>query len=155
MQDINQKLFGAVLIGLALILMFVLIFVKIQSDKEGAFLCQIVAESPDMSMADCPAHNSSNSWLIMVAFGVAFLMLGAGAYLSLQGPKERRTKKLDEEEQRIVEILKQREGSMYQSDLMKELDYTKVRMTRTLDKMESKHILERKRRGMTNIIVLK
>ena len=47
------------------------------------------------------------------------------------------------------------DGSYTTADLIKETDYTKVHMTRILDKMEGKRILERKRRGMTNIVVLK
>jgi uncharacterized membrane protein len=44
---------------------------------------------------------------------------------------------------------------MYQSDLIKETEFSKVKITRILDKMESKDVIDRKRRGMTNIIVLK
>ena len=44
---------------------------------------------------------------------------------------------------------------MYQSDVMKELELSKVKVTRILDRLEGKGILERKRRGMTNIVILK
>ncbi|MBI2661420.1 MarR family transcriptional regulator, partial [Candidatus Woesearchaeota archaeon] len=63
--------------------------------------------------------------------------------------------KLDEEEKSIYDRLKENNGSMYQSDLIKQTGFTKVKMTRLLDKLESKGILERKRRGTTNIAVLK
>ena len=65
------------------------------------------------------------------------------------------TKNLDNEEKVIIDKLKEKQGSMYQSDLIKETQYSKVKMTRILDKLESKGILEKKRRGMTNIVVLK
>jgi len=39
--------------------------------------------------------------------------------------------------------------------LMEELDVGKVKMTRMMDKLEAKQIIERKRRGMNNIVVLK
>ena len=64
-------------------------------------------------------------------------------------------KRLDEEERVIVEKIKEKEGSIYQSDLIKETSFSKVKMTRILDKLESKGIVEKKRRGMTNIVVLK
>ena len=44
---------------------------------------------------------------------------------------------------------------MFQRDLMEKLEIGKVKTTRLLDKLESKQIIERKRRGMNNIIVLK
>ena len=64
-------------------------------------------------------------------------------------------KKLDAEEQKIIRLLEEKEGSTYQSDLIKETGHSKVKITRILDKLESKGILEKKRRGMTNIVVLK
>ena len=63
--------------------------------------------------------------------------------------------KLDEEEIKIYELLKKSEGSVYQSDLVRETGISKVRITRILDRMETKRILERKRRGMANLVVLK
>ena len=63
--------------------------------------------------------------------------------------------KLDEEEKLIYNILKNKNGSAYQSDLIKETGFSKVKITRILDKLELSEILERKRRGMTNIVVLR
>ena len=62
---------------------------------------------------------------------------------------------MDEEEKRLYNIIKDKDGSAYQSDLVKETDFSKVKITRVLDKLEHKGIIERKRRGMTNIVVLK
>ena len=64
-------------------------------------------------------------------------------------------KHLSSEEKEIVELLKINDNSIYQSELTKKLDISKVQMTRILDKLEAKKIIERKRRGMTNIIILK
>ena len=63
-------------------------------------------------------------------------------------------KHLSSEEKEIVELLKVSNNSMYQSELSKKLDISKVQMTRILDKLEAKKVIERKRRGMTNIIIL-
>ena len=62
---------------------------------------------------------------------------------------------LEEEEKNLMRIVLREEGSVYQSDLIKETGLSKVRITRTLDKLEGKALIERKRRGMTNIIILK
>lgn len=62
--------------------------------------------------------------------------------------------KLDEEEKKIVQMLRAHDGSMYQSDILKETSWTKVRVTRILDKLEGKKITDRKRRGLTNIVIL-
>lgn len=63
--------------------------------------------------------------------------------------------KLEEKEKQVVEILEKEDGAIFQKTLMEKLDVGKVGITRLLDKLESKQIIERKRRGMNNIVVLK
>ncbi|MBI2665869.1 MarR family transcriptional regulator [Candidatus Woesearchaeota archaeon] len=62
---------------------------------------------------------------------------------------------LDAEEQQLMNILLREQGSVYQSSLIKETKLTKVKVSRVLDRLEGKGLLERKRRGMTNIVILK
>ena len=163
MVELTHKLLGSALIGLSIILLFILVFVKINSDREGAFLCEVVANDPTLSMDECPAHESSTSWLILLAFGIGMIMLVAGAVLIFRSQAGETKKhhipvdrsKLSEEEKKMLELLEQNEGSMYQSDIIKHTEHSKVYVTRLLDRLEGKHIIERKRRGMTNIVVLK
>ena len=62
--------------------------------------------------------------------------------------------KLDADEKNVVGILKRESGAFFQKSVMDELGVGKVKMTRLVDKLEAKGIVERKRRGMNNIIVL-
>jgi uncharacterized membrane protein len=62
--------------------------------------------------------------------------------------------KLDVDEKKVVGILKREHGAFFQKSVMDELEVGKVKMTRLVDKLEAKGIVERKRRGMNNIIVL-
>jgi uncharacterized membrane protein len=62
---------------------------------------------------------------------------------------------LDSVEKNVVKILEREGGAFFQKSLMEELEVGKVKMTRMMDKLEAKQIIERKRRGMNNIIVLK
>lgn len=61
---------------------------------------------------------------------------------------------LDVSERKVVSILKREGGAFFQKSLMEELEVGKVKMTRMMDKLEAKGLIERKRRGMNNIIVL-
>ncbi|MBI4983154.1 MarR family transcriptional regulator [Candidatus Woesearchaeota archaeon] len=54
-----------------------------------------------------------------------------------------------------MNLVLREQGSAYQSDLIKETRLTKVKVTRILDKLEGRGLIERKRRGMTNIVILK
>lgn len=190
-MSLNQKRLGYILLGISFLLIVILVLVKIQDDKQGAFLCELVAKDPSLTMADCPAHERTSSWLILAAFGFALLILVSGIYLLLPQlssqvsksasasglRKESKSEKvssefentasntkdihvvdisrLGDDEKKIYNLLKSRDGSMYQSDIMRETQMSKVKVTRVLDKLEGRHIIERKRRGMTNIVILK
>jgi uncharacterized membrane protein len=65
------------------------------------------------------------------------------------------TSKLDEKEKKVVKILQEEKGVIFQSALKEKLGIGKVGITRLLDKLEAKQIIERKRRGMNNIVVLR
>lgn len=69
--------------------------------------------------------------------------------------KKRNLTGLDKDEKEVVKILESENGAIFQKTLMEKLDVGKVRMTRMLDKLESREIIERKRRGMNNIVVLR
>lgn len=69
--------------------------------------------------------------------------------------KKLNLKGLDKDERKVVEILQEENGAIFQSSLMEKLEVGKVKITRLLDKLEAKQLIERKRRGMNNIVVLK
>ncbi len=165
--ELNQKTVGSLLVGFSLILLFILIWVKVNVDTEQSFLCKVVEDRPDLTMDQCPAHDSNTSWLLLAGFGIAFLVLVSGFYMlfatqkieAASAKKEKREEidlsDFNEEEKKIYKLLQLNQGSMYQSDLIKETGLTKVKMSRLLDKLEGKGFIDRKRRGMTNIVVLK
>ncbi|MDD5417608.1 MAG: MarR family transcriptional regulator [Candidatus Nanoarchaeia archaeon] len=64
-------------------------------------------------------------------------------------------KELDEEGKKVLEAIIEDKGTIFQSDLSEKTNMNKVKVTRVLDKLEGKGIIERKRRGMTNVVILK
>jgi len=159
---IHNKTIGSLLVALGIILLFSLTFVKIDIDKQSAVLCEKFHETNDME--NCPVHKSNLSWLIIVAYGISFVILLVGIYLLFftkineEAKKEFKkidSNKLDDTEKKIYELIKTKGGSLYQIDIIKETGLSKVKTTRLLDKLELMGIVERKRRGMTNIVVLK
>ncbi|MBW3022793.1 MarR family transcriptional regulator [Candidatus Woesearchaeota archaeon] len=62
---------------------------------------------------------------------------------------------LRNEEKNVFEKIIESEGTIFQSDLVEKLQLTKVKVTRILDRLEGKGLIERKRRGMTNVVILK
>ncbi|MBR9678877.1 MAG: hypothetical protein GON13_01270 [Nanoarchaeota archaeon] len=93
---------------------------------------------------------------------IGLIIIATGAYVlyeynkpKLKTKKFKEPKELTEEEQEIYKLIKESEGTIYQSDLVNKTEHSKVKITRILDKLENKKIIERKRRGMTNLVVLK
>jgi len=63
--------------------------------------------------------------------------------------------KLNKEEAKIMNLLLEHKGSMFQSEIVGKIGFSKVKITRTLDSLEGQGLVERRRRGMTNIVLLK
>ncbi len=69
--------------------------------------------------------------------------------------KKKKLENLDDEERSVMNIILKEEGSIFQSSLVNETKLSKVKVTRILDRLEGKKLIERKRRGMSNIVLLK
>lgn len=114
---------------------------------------------PTYSTIAFNAYLSIGTVIIIILAGLAFILFFKD--------NQKQTKKIDESEyQTILKSLKENEriilktiiansGNIFQSDLVQKTNYPKVKITRILDHLESKDIIERKRRGMTNFVVLK
>ncbi len=163
-MDVNSKTLGSLLIGFSIILLFVLTFVKLDYDFQSGLLCDQYQKN-NLDMKNCPVHTSNASWFILASFGVGFLVLGLGGYMVFMpkisiGSEKKEFKPIDlsvlaEEEKKVYTTIKGKGGSAFQTDIIADTGFGKVKVTRILDRLELKEVLERKRRGMTNIIVLK
>ena len=58
------------------------------------------------------------------------------------------------EEKQVYALVKEN-GAIFQADLIEKTGFSKARMTRIIDKLEGSGLIERKRRGMTNVVVPK
>ncbi|NTV23342.1 MAG: MarR family transcriptional regulator [Nanoarchaeota archaeon] len=62
---------------------------------------------------------------------------------------------LEPDERTVLEHIIGSDGTIFQSALVEATMFSKVKVTRLLDRLEGKGLIERKRRGMTNIVILK
>lgn len=62
---------------------------------------------------------------------------------------------LSDDDRVVFEKIVEAKGSVFQSELVSETGLNKVKVTRILDRLGGRNLIERKRRGMTNIVVLK
>jgi uncharacterized membrane protein len=98
---------------------------------------------------------------IIVAIGLFLVFSKENEKIIIKTKKVKEKRKpinlqgLDSKEKEVINIIQQENGAIFQAELMEKIGIGKVGMTRLLDKLESKQLIERKRRGMNNIIILK
>ncbi len=157
----NNRLVGGIIIGIAVLIGFIIF-------SFNKALTSIVNTSCSHG-PECPMW-SSISFQTNISIGIMIFVILIGLFLIIFGKtklKQRMLKKITKEEYKKVlgELLKEEkqilekiiesQGTIFQSDLVEKTGMTKVKITRILDKLEGKGIIERKRRGMTNVVILK
>lgn len=96
---------------------------------------------------------------IILVIGFAIMFIKPKEKIIIKKIKEKKKKLnlngLDKDEKRVIDFLVKEGKAVFQADLKEKLEIGKVKTTRLLDKLEAKQLIERKRRGMNNIVVLK
>jgi uncharacterized membrane protein len=161
----KNRVVGLIIISIALLIGFIIY-------SFNRALTEIVSTSCPHG-SQCPMWGSIN-FHTNVSIGIMVFVLLIGIYLFFFGQDEKiikqvkvvrkpekkidysiDKKELTDEERFIVDKLLESEGSMLQSEIVEKTNYSKVKVTRILDKLEAKGLIERKRRGVTNLVVLK
>lgn len=65
------------------------------------------------------------------------------------------TKTMTSDEKKIFSIVLESKGAIFQSEINEKSGFDKVKVTRILDRLEGQGLVERRRRGMTNVVILK
>ena len=68
--------------------------------------------------------------------------------------KEFNLSKFKPEERQVFKLVREN-NAIFQSDIIDKTGFGKAKVTRILDHLEGNNFIERKRRGMTNVVVLK
>jgi len=155
----KNKSVGCLISGIAIIIIIIVLVFNLGLRKIVAQTC---SHGPDCSMY---GTISIQTW---TSLAIAGLILIIGLFLIFSKPEEKiivkrikeKKKKLnlnglDKDEKRVMELLQKENGGMFQRTLMEKLEFGKVKVTRLLDRLESKELIERKRRGMNNIVILR
>jgi uncharacterized membrane protein len=155
---------GKILAIFGLIASTFAVFVKVMTPTN----VQFIIDGSVIELSNIPEIYSSSD---MILVGVSCFVMGSSlVYLWLIDRNEpvltgaaelrRRWDELLEnlsnpDEKRIVSLIIDEGGTIFQSQLVDKSGYSKTKVSLILDRLEAKKILERKRRGMSNAIVLK
>jgi len=170
----KNKIVGTLIIGIAALIGFIIFSFNRALTKIVDISCE---HGPD-----CPMYGTISFQTNIGLFFMIFVIL-IGLYLIFFGKEEKIVtktitkfkkisnqiepkkitkenyqgiiSKLDNSEKQVFEKVIESEGTIFQSDLVDKTNFTKVKVTRILDKLEGKGLIERKRRGMTNVVILK
>ncbi|MFA4952752.1 MAG: hypothetical protein WC584_00865 [Candidatus Pacearchaeota archaeon] len=155
----ENKSVGLLIIGIAVVMVIIVIIFNFA-------LNSIVGVSCSMG-SSCTMYDTIKvqTWISLAIVAVIFII---GLIIMFSKPKEKiviktikeKKKKLnldglDNKEKEVVKILEEENGTIFQATLMEKIGIGKVGITRLLDKLEAKQIIERKRRGMNNVVVLR
>ncbi len=161
MEMNKTRLTGIGIISLSLTLFILFFLLTDELMKAQTIECQQVCgvNMPE----ECP-HSQSIPLVSYVGFTVSFITLMTGFYLWLGADKQMATnnglskrllKSLTRDERKIFEIINNSGGAVFQSELIEKTGFSKAKVSRILDKLEVKNLVERRRRGMTNMVVIK
>lgn len=161
----DNKKAGYLLLG-AVILIVIIIYLF-----NNALVDIINASCSEAGHGDsCPMYDTLSTQTNL-SLALAGLVALVAVFLILQKPQEkiiiktktiekrRLLKKIDtsdlrSEEKKILGII-QENKTIFQADLIEKTEMGKAKITRILDRLEGRGFVERKRRGMTNVVVIK
>lgn len=155
-----QRHLGLLLSGISLLVLVLIISAALQMESQRQHACELVCgDEEQCGMASCPYLEQRQLPWFLWASAILIAGLGSiGAYLAFQKDViEHRTydlSSLSAEEKTAFRKIRET-GGIFQNQLARELGISHVKMTRLLDKLEQHDLIERRRRGMTNWVVLK
>jgi hypothetical protein len=153
----KNKNVGILIVAIAIILTIIIFTFNISMKS---IVSQSCSHGPECTMYETIATQTNISlvvtgFILFIGLFIMFSKPETKTIIKKEKAKKVNTTGLNEEELGVVKLLRKENKAMFQRDLMEKLEIGKVKTTRLLDKLESKQIIERKRRGMNNIIVLK
>jgi hypothetical protein len=162
-MNLNNKIIGGGIIFLSLCFLIILIIFKIQSNDLIGLQMQNTQGSCLNPEGECLHEKSEIPFYIGLILIILQFFFGFYVLIEKQGGNKKFSKKhyeneikiLSKDEKNVFEKIIESDGTIFQSELVEKTEFNKVKVTRILDMLEGKNLIERKRRGMTNVIILK
>ena len=158
----ENKNVGYLLLGLSVVVIFIILLFN-------HALTEIIDSSCTMAGHESCTMTQTLDQQTYLSYGITAIVILVGLFLVFSKPNERIVirkvkdkiieKKVDlskfkPEEKQVYNLIKE-SGAIFQADLIEKTGYGKAKVTRIIDRLEGHSLVERKRRGMTNVVVLK
>lgn len=159
----ENKNVGFMLLGVSLIIVFIIFLFNSALKSILSESCSIAGHGNS-----CPMYDTITQQTYL-SLGIAGLLIIVSIVLIFSKPQERIVvRKIKEklikkqfdlsglkpEEKQVLKLVEESKA-IFQADLIEKTGFGKAKITRILDRLEGKGFVERKRRGMTNVVVVK
>ena len=114
-----------------------------------------VGVAPNMSAAKIASDHDKPDGLVVVEPGEVSEFLAPLPVDAVHGVGPVTADRLADNERAVYETVLAADGVIQQAEIVDRTDLSKATVSRMLDSLESKQLLERKRRGMGNVVVLR
>ncbi len=155
----NSKQTGFIIIGISILLLVVMISFIQELQETATAQCGCIGGT-------CPhADNLPVQGYLGITLSVVIGIFGGIQILTSKKmektaiKKSERIKKmlkaLDDDQKKIYYLIESSDGAIFQSEITEKTNFSKVKVSRILDKLEGKGLVIRRRRGMSNVVILK
>src|SRR3989338_3850872 len=160
LKNFDNKKIGVIISVISIALLFILASFSIKIAKIEAVACI----HPGGGQCPITAHIHSASYAGAALLVVIFIL---GIKISLKSAASEKMRKelgdkakmlvkaLKSDEKKAYELIISSQGAVFQSELVEKMGYSKVKVSRILDKLEGKNLIERRRRGLANMVLIK
>lgn len=147
------RFLGILLLILSIILLVVIISYtsSIMRSSKVACECGDTQECPHEK--NLPLQSYIGISIVIILFILSYLLIKSKDIIKKEIKKD--INKLNDEEKKIYDVIENNEGTIFQSELIEKSGFSKVKISRVLDKLESKGFIEKRRKGMSNLIISK
>ena len=158
--NFDNKRIGIIISVISIVLLFILASFSIKIAEIESTKCI----HPPGGQCPLTAHIPSASYAGAVLLVIIFILGIKVALKSEAGEKIRKesaekaetvAKALKGGEKKAYELIAASQGAIFQSELVEKMGYSKVRVSRILDKLEGQNLIERRRRGLANMVLIK
>jgi uncharacterized membrane protein len=161
----QNKQVGYLLLGISVLIIIIIFMFK-------SALTSFVNASCTLAHGgnSCPMYDTITTQTYL-ALGIVGIIILVGLILLFSRPEQKvivktrnvemKPQKMDldisglkSEEKQVLSLI-QSARTIFQAELIERTSFSKAKMTRIIDRLEGRGFVERKRRGMTNVVVIK
>jgi len=166
----RNRIVGLIILGIAALIGFIIFSFNRVLTNIANTACTHGPSCPMWEAIDFQTNVSLGIMIFIIAIALYLIFFGEEKKITTKtktirpqiGPKkitkeyyQETLNKLNDDERLVFDKIIESEGAIFQSDLVDKTRFSKVKITRILDKLEGRGLVERRRRGMTNMVVLK